>query len=736
MQLDQVTKQIYIVAVNEARLKSHEFVTCEHFLSAALMFDIGKDIIENSGGDVKRIDETLHAFLEEHVPKVDMEDPIETEMFVRLLETAAFMSSSSSRDTVSTGDLLLALFNIPECFAVYIMTKNGVDKLSMMRYISHGLNTRVETAEKAETKSKGFLKRFSVNLTELARSGQADPFVGRRDVLSRTIQVLCRKTKNNPVHVGDSGVGKTAIVCGLAGEIVNGGVPACLENANIYYIDIGGVVAGTKYRGDFEERLLNILKEAEAEKNAIVYLDEIHTVIGAGAVSGGALDATSLIKPFLLKGSLKFIGSTTFEEYRKYFEKDSALVRRFQKIDVDEPSHAESVDILMGVKHKYEEHHGVKYTKAVIKAVCLLSEKYINDRKMPDKAIDVLDETGARVAIDRSGRKPGYKITAGDVEKTVALMAKVPRASVSDNEIKPLLNLDKNIKKELFGQDKAVDAVVNAIQTSRAGLNEEEKPIASLLFVGPTGVGKTEVARLLARDMNIPLIRFDMSEYQEKHAVARLIGSPPGYVGYEEGGLLTDQIRKNPHAVLLLDEIEKAHRDILNILLQVMDYGTLTDNAGKKADFRHVVLLMTSNAGARDMGRRLIGFSGKTASKEAVDEEVKRIFSPEFRNRLDEIILFNHIDRDMSLKIAKKAVDRLAARLAQKGISAGITKKAVAHIAEKGISELYGAREINRFVDENVKKKLTGLLLSGSLKSGGKATVDVKGGEITVGVAK
>ena len=729
MKLDSISNQVYIVALNEARLQSHEYVTPEHFLYAALLFDMGRDIVENSGGDATAIAASLQAFFDEHLPRAlaDGEKATESIGFIRMFEAAQAHAASSSREEVGLGDLLAAMFSLPESHAVHIMLRHGMERLALLKYIAHGLKEK-QAAQKAplpgtgasagkesnSSKTKDMLKQYAVNLTERAKQGDLDPLVGRADELARTIQTLCRRMKNNPIHVGDAGVGKTALVEGLAQRIAAGDVPAQLKGATLYALDMGSVVAGTKYRGDFEERLLGILNAAAAVPNTILYLDEIHNVVGAGAVNGGAMDATSLLKPFLAQGTLRFIGSTTFAEYKKQFERDSALTRRFRRIDITEPGLEEAVTIVTGVQARYECFHNVIFPAEVVRLACTLTQRFLTDRRLPDKAIDCIDEVGAQLSILHDGAQ--VTAQAADVERVVAQMAKLPENSVSENETDKLRRLDTDLKAVIFGQDEAVDAVADAVKASRAGLNDENKPVASLLFVGPTGVGKTELARQLAKQLDVPLIRFDMSEYQEQHSTAKLIGSPPGYVGYEEGGLLTDAVRKTPYCVLLLDEVEKAHSSILNVLLQVMDYGVLTDNTGKKADFRNVTLIMTSNAGAKDMNRRVVGFGGGREGNAAIARAVERVFAPEFRNRLDGIVRFNHIDEDMARRIAVKALDELAQRL--QNITLAPTDACIDWIAAKGLSEDYGAREIIRVVNRDVKKLLVSRVLFGENNAG------------------
>lgn len=749
MKLDDVTNRVLMAAYNEAKYKGHEYFTPEHILYASLFFDEGAIVIESCGANVEVIKNELVKFFDENIPVVDDADPIESVGVNSIMQSTAFHCMSSGKDTISLGDIIVSLFNEKESFASYILQKNGVKKIDVLRFISHGvslvpvqndygLEKAEPRAEEYEETSQGtseqddFLKNFTVELVDKARRGMIDPLIGREDILERTIQVLSRRLKNNPIHVGDPGVGKTAITEGLARLIVENKVPKSLKNSKIYYLDMGSMLAGTKYRGDFEERMKKVLNEIQKQKNSIVYIDEIHTIVGAGSVSDGAMDASNIIKPFLTQGALRFIGSTTYEEYKKYFEKDRALSRRFQKIDVPEPDIEDTYKILTGLKDKYEDYHKVKYTDESLKLAAELSAKYIQDRHLPDKAIDVIDETGAYVRLHCKNDNKVVKITEKDIERTVSSIAKIPQKSVSDNEIAQLKGLDKKLKKEIFGQDKAIDTVVGAIKRSRAGFNEPEKPVASLFFVGPTGVGKTELCKQLSSFLGIPLIRFDMSEYQEKHTVARLIGAPPGYVGYEEGGLLTDAIRKTPYCVLLLDEIEKAHPDIYNILLQIMDYATLTDNNGKKADFRNVILIMTSNAGAREVGKALIGFDNRSVERSAILKEVERIFSPEFRNRLDDIAVFNHINEEMAMLIAKKAMKAFEEKLKTKNIKLAVTNKFYKWLAKKGLSSNYGAREILRVVQEKIKTYFVDEVLFGKLSSGGTAVVDLVDDEVKI----
>ena len=686
--------------------------------------------MENSGAEVSYILNDLSDFFDNNLEKTQHKEPMESFSFISLIEAANSKAKNKDKEIISLNDVLVSFFDLNESFAVYILNKNGVTKTSLLRYISHGISKKTHTTisfnekENIRTeKEEEYLNKFTTELTEKAMSGYLDPLIGRKDVIERTIQILSRRIKNNPVHVGDPGVGKTSVVEGIAQKIADGAVPEIIKHSKIYYVDIASLVAGTKYRGDFEERFLKLIEIISKDKNPIIYIDEIHSIIGTGSVSG-SLDAAGILKPYLLKGNLKIIGSTTYEEYKKYFEKDRALSRRFQKIEISEPTVSQCIDILNGIKSKYEKYHKVKYTKSAIELACTLSSKYIKDKCLPDKAIDVIDESGAYV---RLSAKNNSIITVKDsiIRKVVSMISKIPTENLNSSEISILKNLGLSLKKEIFGQDTAIETVVDAIKFSKSGLKNEEKPIASFMFVGPTGVGKTEIAKKLAEKLGIELVRFDMSEYQEKHSVSNLIGAPPGYVGYEEGGLLTDAINKTPHCILLLDEIEKAHRDILNVLLQVMDYGTLTDNTGKKTNFRNIILIMTSNAGASEINKNTIGFDSRKYSSDAINTEIKKLFSPEFINRLDEIVVFNTLNKDMALMIAKKAIKNLNSQLKCKNVKINLTKKSYSHIIKKGFSEEYGAREINRVIDKELKKLLIDELIFGKLAIGGNATIDV-----------
>ena len=763
MQLDNIVNEIITAAYNEAQMSNHEYFTPEHILYASLFFEEGIDVVENSGGNVKRLKNQMIKFFKENIETVEDTEPIQTVGIQTILSTAADHVMLSGKELVKIGDVIVAMYDDEESFASYFLRKQQMKRRDLLNYIAHGISvvdtfdfdstTKNEVEEPVSftdneedieytydeeeeidnpNEKENFLSNFTVELTEKANSGEMDPLIGRQDILLRTLQVLCRRLKNNPVHVGESGVGKTAITEGLAQLIVENKVPKLLQGSKIYYLDMAALLAGTKYRGDFEERIKKVLSEISKEEKPIVYIDEIHTIVGAGAVSGGSMDASNILKPFLADGKVRFIGSTTYDEYKKHFEKDSALARRFQKIEVPEPSIEDTFDILMGLKDKYEDYHKVIYKEEALKTAVELSSKYIKDRFLPDKAIDIMDEAGAYARLYAGDNEENIVITVGAVEKIVASIAKIPEQSVSNNEVDILKNLDNNLKKQVFGQSTAIDTLVRAIKRSRAGFNEEDKPIASLLFVGPTGVGKTEISKQLSISLAVPLIRFDMSEYQEKHTIARLIGSPPGYVGYEEGGMLIEAIKRNPYCVLLLDEIEKAHPDILNVLLQVMDYATLTDNTGKKADFRNAILIMTSNAGAREASKNIIGFGERIGAEGAIAKEVERVFSPEFRNRLDNIILFNKIDEAMALQIAKKAMKQFEEKLLTKNIKLKVTDNLYDWLSKKGFSEEYGAREINRVVQKEIKTYFVDEVLFGELSKGGSAIVDIVDGKLTI----
>ncbi len=649
--------------------------------------------------------------------------------------------NSAQKEILDFGDIVIAIYEEEESFASYFLSREGITRYDLLNYVSHGGGIEEDVEEfgdevgvNTEKQSK-VLEQFTIELTQKAQKEELDPLIGREDILERTMQVLSRRLKNNPVHVGEPGVGKTAITEGLAQRIVAGAVPQSLKDAKIYRLDMGGLIAGTRFRGDFEERLKRVIAELQKQEKVILFIDEIHTIVGAGAVSGGSMDASNILKPVLADGKIRCIGTTTYDEYRKYFEKDGALSRRFQKIDIHEPSHEDTIKILKGIKSRYEAHHNVIYTDEALTQAVELSARYITERKLPDKAIDVIDEAGAFARMyARDEENP--TITAHQIEQVIAKMAHIPERNVSANEIEKLQYLGDEISMHIFGQDMAVQKVAEAIKRSRAGFRETEKPIASFLFVGPTGVGKTELARQLALIMGIELIRFDMSEYQEKHTVARLIGAPPGYVGYEEGGQLTEAVRKHPYCVLLLDEIEKAHPDVFNALLQIMDYATLTDNTGRKTDFRNTIIIMTSNAGVREMNKKVLGFEVATYNLDAVNKELERFFAPEFRNRLDAIVYFNGLNKDMMRRIVIKKLDEFCKQLQEKHVELVCTDACIDWLSDKAYSQIFGAREIARVIQEHVKSFFVDAVLFGALKNGGRAIADIVGDTISITIVQ
>ncbi len=751
MEIQEELNRILAVAFADARGRRHEYLTPEHIFYASLFFASGAGIIGRCGANIELMKKELETYLNEKVPKAAKADPVPSLGFQDLMERAVVHSVAAEKKLLEIGDLYAALLEEKESFAAYLLLREGISRFKLLSVISHGMgedkgvdvpsgtedeaggaaNGQERGMQAPSPKGEGYLRQFTSELTAKARAGESEPLIGRGDILERTLQVLCRRFKNNPVHVGDPGVGKTAITEGLAQLVVQGKVPPALKNIRIYALDLGGLLAGTRYRGDFEERLKKVLAAMQDEKNAVLFIDEIHTIIGAGAVSGGSLDASNILKPVLAQGKLRCIGTTTHEEYKKYFEKDRALSRRFQKIEIPEPSIDETYEILQGLRRRYEEYHRVRYSDEVLHAAAELSGKYINDRFLPDKAIDVIDEAGALARMKAAAKAGPVAISVDAVEHVVSRIAKIPRRSVSASENRNLQLLEKELKARIFGQDEAVEKAAWAIKRSRAGFREADKPVAKFLFVGPTGVGKTELARQLAEVLGVPLLRFDMSEYQEKHTVSRLVGSPPGYVGYEEGGLLTEAVRKSPYAVLLLDEIEKAHADIFNTLLQVMDYATLTDNSGRKADFRNVVLIMTSNAGAKELGRPAMGFKGEHLSG-SVTQAVEKLFSPEFRNRLDTIITFRHLDEDVVARIVRKMIGEFSLQLKEKGVNLRVGPEAVAWVAKRGFSRVFGAREVSRLVQEKIKNPFVDEVLFGRLKDGGKAEVKVVKNELVI----
>ena len=725
-------------AIKLASDRHHEYATLEHLLLALMDDADAGQVMKACNVDTDALRRAVQKYVDEELVTLVIEDGEEakpTTGFQRVVQRAVLHVQNSGRDEVTGANVLVALFTERESHAVYFLHEQNMNRLDAVSYISHGIAKRPgmsqpkpargaeedEEGEKPNKQGTEALEAYCVNLNEKAKSGRVDPLIGRTAEVERTIQILCRRQKNNPLFVGDPGVGKTAIAEGLARKIINNEVPEVLRGATIYALDMGSLIAGTRYRGDFEERLKTVVKELEGVKGAILFIDEIHTVIGAGATSGGAMDASNLLKPALAAGILRCIGSTTYKEYRQYFEKDRALVRRFQKIDVAEPTIEDSIKILMGIKSYFEDYHKVRYTADAVKAAVDLSAKYINDRKLPDKAIDVIDEVGASQMLLPEHRRRKV-IGVKEVEDVIAKMARIPSKSVSKNDTEALRNLENDLKQVVYGQDKAIHALSSAIKLARAGLRQPEKPIGSYLFSGPTGVGKTEVAKQLAKIMGVEFLRFDMSEYMERHTVSRLIGAPPGYVGFDQGGLLTDGVDQHPHCVLLLDEIEKAHGDLFNILLQVMDHGKLTDHNGKKIDFRNVVLIMTTNAGASDAAKEAIGFG--RGKREGEDEEaIKKLFTPEFRNRLDATITFAALSRDTIDKVVEKFVLELEGQLADRDVTFELTPEATRWLGEKGYDDAFGARPLARVIQENIKKPLADEILFGKLKDGGTVRV-------------
>ena len=726
-------------AFREARTRRHEFMTVEHLLLALLDNPSASEALNACGVNISGLKYELLEFIDETTPVIpDLEEERETQPtlgFQRVLQRAVFHVQSSGKNEVTGVNVLVAIFSEQESQAVYLLKKNDVSRLDIVNFISHGISKTDddlgddtddinEEVQEVQNEEVSKLDSFTTNLNAQARDGNIDPLIGRDSEVERAVQVLCRRKKNNPLLVGEAGVGKTAIAEGLAYRIVNEQVPEVIADAVVYSLDMGALLAGTKYRGDFEKRFKSLLKELQAKPGSILFIDEIHTIIGAGAASGGVMDASNLLKPLLSSGKLRCMGSTTYNEYKNIFEKDRALVRRFQKIDVLEPSVADTTKILNGLKGRYEEHHGIRYTQKALKAAAELSAKYINERHLPDKAIDVIDEAGANQRLQPSSKRK-KTIGVSDIEMIISKMARIPPQNVSSSDKETLKNIDRNLKMLVFGQDQSIDALTSAIRLSRSGLTSEEKPVGSFLFAGPTGVGKTEVTKQLAKCMGVEFIRFDMSEYVERHAISRLIGAPPGYVGFEQGGLLTEAVIKNPHAVVLLDEIEKAHPDIYNILLQVMDHGTLTDNNGRKADFRNVVLVMTTNAGVQETTRKSIGFSEQDHTHDAMGE-INKTFSPEFRNRLDNIIWFNHLEREVILLVVDKFIVELQAQLDKKSVNFELTSKAREWLAEKGYDKAMGARPMARVIQEELKKPLANEILFGKLADGGTVKVSVK----------
>ncbi|MDH3757625.1 MAG: ATP-dependent Clp protease ATP-binding subunit ClpA [Gammaproteobacteria bacterium] len=722
-------------AFQRARDERHEFMTVEHLLLALLDIPRVHEILKACNSNITELRRQLTEFIEEQTPLLAQDDDTDVQPtlgFQRVLQRAVFHVQSSGKKEVTGSNVLVAIFSEKQSQAVYFLNLQDITRLDIVNYISHGMpqlpgegdSEEQEASLETETEVEATpLERYATNLNQLAIEGKIDPLIGREIEIERTVQILCRRRKNNPLYVGDAGVGKTALAEGLARMIIEERVPEVLRDATIYALDMGTLIAGTKYRGDFEKRLKGVIKEVQTDPGAILFIDEIHTVIGAGAASGGVMDASNLIKPVLANGEIRCIGSTTYEEYRGIFEKDHALARRFQKIDVPEPSVEETIAILHGLKSRFEEHHGVRYDTEGLDAAAELSARHINDRRLPDKAIDVIDEAGANLRLQPVGER-GDRVTVEMVENIVAKMARIPAKSVSASDRKSLRTLERDLKLTIFGQDQAIAALGSAIKMSRSGLREEDKPIGMFMFAGPTGVGKTEVTRQLAMIMGVELIRFDMSEYMERHTVSRLIGAPPGYVGFDQGGLLTEAVTKNPHAVVLLDEIEKAHPEVFNLLLQVMDHGTLTDNNGRKADFRNVVLVMTTNAGAQEMSRASIGFTRQDHSSDGMSV-IQKSFSPEFRNRLDAIIQFASLDIGSVKRVVDKLIVELEAKLGSNNVTIELDDAARDWIAERGYDEQMGARPMARVIQEHIKRPLADELLFGSLAEGGHVRVTV-----------
>ncbi|MDR3146446.1 MAG: ATP-dependent Clp protease ATP-binding subunit ClpA [Treponema sp.] len=779
MKISPHVQAIISAAYNEAKARNHEYLTPEHVLYAALLFDEVQGILNACGANVNQLKHGMENFFEQKVPVINNMEPTQTVGFQSVLERAVLQSQSSQKETLDVADILVSLYDEERNYCSYYLRKVGITRLELLESISHGYDAETnggrydfnksrpdplrfeddgkeetaddggsDPAQKAKAGKRSALEKYATELTSLAREGKLEPVIGREAELDRTIQVLCRRLKNNPVHVGDSGVGKTAITEGLAQRIVTGNVPPTLRGFTIFSLDMGALVAGTKYRGDFEERVKRVVEEILRKQKAILFIDEIHTLVGAGSVSGGALDASNLLKPALTSGKIRCIGSTTHEEYGKFFDKDRALSRRFQKIDINEPSEKDAVAILMGLKTKYEEYHRVRYSDEAVAGAVRLSAQFITERRLPDKAIDVIDEAGAFARIEAFRRQQQAEATVSvqegsveivdidlpQIETVVARIARIPERSVGESEKDKLRTLEERLRSRIFGQDEAVGAVVRAVKRARAGFRAENKPVANFLFVGPTGVGKTELARSLADILGISMHRFDMSEYQEKHTVSRLIGSPPGYVGYEEGGLLTDAVRKQPHGVVLLDEIEKAHPDIYNILLQIMDYATLTDNNGRKADFRNVVFIMTSNAGARDIGKNLIGFGDRVTGESEVNTAVERIFTPEFRNRLDGVVRFGHLSKDIMVSIVRKELELFKGQLAEKQVRLELTDSCMERLAEEGYSREFGARNVGRVIEDRIKGFFVDEVLFGRLSAGGSARADYRDGAFHIDI--
>ena len=722
------------MAFMDARQKRHELITVEHLLLAMLDNPSASEVLNSCGANLDKLREDVVGHIEEHTPKVGGKDDVDTQPtlgFQRVIQRAMLHVQSSGKKEVTGANVLVAIFGEKDSHAVYFLHQQGIARLDVVNFIAHGIAKTTENNQKeqaqettgADTKTSKGLETYAVNLNELVSEGKIDPLIGRETEVERVVQILCRRRKNNPLLVGEAGVGKTAIAEGLAKKIVDKNIPAVLENMTIYSLDLGALIAGTKYRGDFEQRLKTVIKQLGEQKNSILFIDEIHTIIGAGSASGGTLDASNILKPALARGNVKCIGATTYQEFRSVFEKDHALTRRFQKIDIEEPSVKNTIEILKGLKNHFESHHNVKFTNNALISAAELSAKFLNDRRLPDKAIDIIDEAGAAQRIlPKSKQKKN--IGSKEIEDVIAKIARIPAKNINKDDRSSLKNLERDLKAVIFGQDKAIETLSNAIKMSRSGIGPIDRPIGSFLFSGPTGVGKTEVARQLAYTLGIELIRIDMSEYMERHSVSKLIGAPPGYVGYDQGGILTEQINKNPYSVLLLDEIEKANPDIFNILLQVMDNGILTDSNGRKTDFRNVTVIMTTNAGAEALSKSNFGF---TQTKESGDEngEIKKVFSPEFRNRLDATVSFSSLDNEIILKVVDKFLIQLETQLHDKKVDASFTKELKNYLAKSGFDEQMGARPMARLIQDTIRKALADELLFGKLVNGGEVEIDI-----------
>jgi ATP-dependent Clp protease ATP-binding subunit ClpA len=726
------------MAFMDARQKRHELITVEHLLLAMLDNPSASEVLNSCGANLDKLREDVIGHIEEHTPKVGGQDDVDTQPtlgFQRVIQRAMLHVQSSGKKEVTGANVLVAIFGEKDSHAVYFLHQQGIARLDIVNFIAHGIAKTTENSQKeqaqetsgADTKTSKGLETYAVNLNKLVSEGKIDPLIGRETEVERVVQILCRRRKNNPLLVGEAGVGKTAIAEGLAKKIVDKNIPAVLENMTIYSLDLGALIAGTKYRGDFEQRLKTVIKQLGEQKNSILFIDEIHTIIGAGSASGGTLDASNILKPALARGNVKCIGATTYQEFRSVFEKDHALTRRFQKIDVEEPSVKNTIEILKGLKNHFESHHNVKFTNNALISAAELSAKFLNDRRLPDKAIDIIDEAGAAQRIlPKSKQKKN--IGSKEIEDVIAKIARIPAKNINKDDRSSLKNLERDLKAVIFGQDKAIETLSNAIKMSRSGIGPIDRPIGSFLFSGPTGVGKTEVARQLAYTLGIELIRIDMSEYMERHSVSKLIGAPPGYVGYDQGGILTEQVNKNPYSVLLLDEIEKANPDIFNILLQIMDNGTLTDSNGRKTDFRNVTVIMTTNAGAEALSKSNFGF---TQTKDSGDEngEIKKVFSPEFRNRLDATVSFSSLDNEIILKVVDKFLIQLETQLHDKKVDASFTHDLKDYLAKSGFDEQMGARPMARLIQDTIRKALADELLFGKLVNGGEVEIDINSKE-------